>query len=100
MTWEQGPWAATLANSFQSEYTDVQPDGNGNLRKVSSMSLWDLQGSYKGFRNLTLTLGVKNLLDTNPPETNQQNTFQSRYDASYYDARARFVYASAQYTFK
>ena len=100
VTWEQGPWAATLANSFQSEYTDVQPDGNGNLRKVSSMSLWDLQGSYKGFRNLTLTLGVKNLLDTNPPETNQQNTFQSRYDASYYDARARFVYGSAQYSFK
>jgi iron complex outermembrane receptor protein len=100
VTWESGPWAATLANSFQSEYTDVQPDGNGNLRKVSSMSLFDLQGSYKGIRNLTLTLGVKNLLDTNPPETNQQNTFQSRYDASYYDARARFVYGSAQYTFK
>jgi iron complex outermembrane recepter protein len=99
-TYERGPWSVSLANSFQSEYTDVQVNGNGDLRKVSSMSLWDLQGSYKGIKNLTLTLGVKNLLDTNPPETNQQNTFQSKYDASYYDARARFVYGSAQYTFK
>ena len=40
------------------------------------MSLWDLQGQYTGIKNVTITLGVKNLFDTNPPQTNQQNTFQ------------------------
>jgi iron complex outermembrane receptor protein len=46
------------------------------------------------------TLGVKTILDTNPPATNQQNTFQVGYDSSYYDARARFVYGQVKYMFR
>ncbi|MGH8799483.1 MAG: TonB-dependent receptor plug domain-containing protein [Casimicrobiaceae bacterium] len=99
LTWDYGPWSAALANTYQSEYVDVNPDVNGNLRHVGSMSLWDVQASYKGFRNLTLTLGAKNVFDTNPPFTNSNLTFQSGYDPSYYDARARVIYGSIEYTF-
>lgn len=67
---------------------------------MGTLSSWDAQASYSGIRNVVLTLGVKNLLDTDPPATNQQNTFQVGYDPSYYDARARFVYGSIRYTFK
>ena len=94
-----GPWSATLGNTYQSSYTDVQTDPDGNLRRVGSLSLWDLQGSYTGFKNFTLTLGVKNLLDTDPPLTNSNLTFQCGYDPSYYDPRARFVYGSVRYAF-
>jgi iron complex outermembrane recepter protein len=97
---DSGPWSFTVANNYQDSYTDWNTDLNGNERTVSSMSLWDLQGTYTGIRNLTLTLGVKNVLDTNPPSTNQQNTFQIGYDPSYYDARARFVYGSIRYAFR
>ncbi len=97
---DSGPWSVSLANNYQSSYTDWQTDLNGNLRTVGSMSLWDMQGSYSGFKHLTLTLGVKNLMDTNPPKSNQQNTFQAGYDPSYYDARARFVYGTVRYSFK
>jgi iron complex outermembrane receptor protein len=45
-------------------------------------------------------LGAKNLLDTNPPATNQQNSFQAGYDPSYFDPRARVVYVSATYSFR
>ena len=38
--------------------------------------------------------------DKNPPLSNQQYTFQSGYDPSYYDARARFLYGSVTYSFK
>ncbi|MCW5590767.1 MAG: TonB-dependent receptor [Burkholderiales bacterium] len=100
LTWDSGPWSATLGNTYQSSYVDVQTDGEGNLRRVSSMSLWDLQANYKGWRNLTLTLGVKNLLDTDPPQSNQGNSFQVGFDPSYYDPRARFVYGSLAYSFK
>jgi len=100
VTWDKGPWTATLGNLYQAGYVDVQPDGNGDLRRVSSMSLWDLQASYKGFRNLTLTLGVKNVLDTNPPQSNQGNSFQVGFDPSYYDPRARFLYGSVSYAFR
>ena len=69
------------------------------MRRVSSMSLWDLQFDYTGFKNWKLTLGAKNLMDTNPPFTNQTWQFQSGFDPSYYDANARFVYASVTYNF-
>ena len=100
LTWESGPWSATLANNFQSSYIDVNPDPDGNLRRVGSMSLFDVQASYRGFRNLTIVVGAKNVLDTNPPQTNQGNSFQVGFDPSYYDPRARFVYTSLTYAFK
>jgi iron complex outermembrane receptor protein len=100
LTWAYGPWATTVAQTFQSSYIDVLLDPNGNTRRVSSMSLWDLQGSYSGFKNWTFTLGVKNLFDTNPPLTNQNLTFQAGYDPSYYDPRARFIYARVTYDWK
>jgi iron complex outermembrane receptor protein len=100
MTWDQGPWSATLANTYQTSYTDQQTDLDGNLRTVGALSLWDLQGSYTGFKNVKLTLGVKNLFDTNPPVSNQQSTFIVGFDPTYYDPRGRFVYGSVTYTFK
>jgi iron complex outermembrane receptor protein len=69
-------------------------------RRVGTLSLWDLSGTYKGFKNWTMTLGVQNLFDTNPPFTNQQTTFQVGYDPTYYDARGRFVYGQVGYSFK
>ncbi|MGZ5035369.1 MAG: TonB-dependent receptor plug domain-containing protein [Usitatibacter sp.] len=99
-SWDSGPWQATLAQTYQSGYVDVQTDINGDLRRVSSMSLFDVQGQYTGLKHFTFTLGVKNVLDTNPPQTNQQNTFQLGYDPNYYDARARFVYGAIRYEFK
>ena len=98
--WNYGPWAATLGQTYQSDYIDNQTDANGDLRRVGVLSIWDLQGQYTGLKNWTFTLGVKNLMDTNPPLTNQLNTFQSGYDPSYYDARARFVYGSIAFSFK
>jgi iron complex outermembrane receptor protein len=98
--WDSGPWSAALAQTYQSSYIDVGVDPNGDLRRVSSMSLYDVQGSYTGFKHFTFTLGVKNVLDTNPPRTNQNLTFQAGYDPNYYDARARFVYGSVRYEFK
>ena len=98
--WENGPWTVHLGNSYQSAYTDVQLDQNGNERTVSSMSLWDLQVRWKAWRGLTLALGARNLLDTNPPLTNQNNTFQGGYDPSYYDARGRVAYVQATYAFR
>jgi iron complex outermembrane recepter protein len=100
LTFDTGPWSATLANTYQTSYTDWQTDFNGNERTVSSMSLWDAQGSWSGLKNFVFTLGVKNLLDTNPPATNQQNTFQVGYDPAQYDARARFVYGQVKYVWR
>jgi len=105
LTWNYGPWQASLANNYQSGYIDVlnidgAADDSAPSRRVGSMSLWDIQGVYTGFKNWTFTLGAKNMFDTNPPLTNQGNTFQGGYDPSYYDARARYIYGSVTYTWK
>ena len=106
LTWEQGPWSATLAQTYQTSYTDQQfvdaafAEVPSIRRTVGALSLWDLQGSYTGFRDVRLTLGVKNLFDRNPPVSNQITSFISGFDPSYYDPRARFVYASVTYKFR
>jgi iron complex outermembrane receptor protein len=100
VTWEQGPWSATLANTYQTSYTDQKRDLSGDPRTVGSLSLWDLQGTYTGFKDWRLTLGVKNLFDRDPPVSNQLTSFISGFDPSYYDPRARFVYASVTYKFR
>ena len=72
----------------------------GGTRRVASLTTWDLQAVYAGFKNLKLTLGAKNLFDRNPAFTNTGLNFQPGYDPLYYDARARFVYGSVNYAFK
>ena len=100
VTWTRGPWSGTLGNQYQSSYVDWKLDFDGNTRRVSTLSLWDLYGSYTGFKNWKLALGVQNLFDRDPPKSNQFNSFQQGYEPTYYDARARFVYGSVTYTFK
>jgi iron complex outermembrane recepter protein len=106
VTWTRGPWSATLGNQYQSSYIDnnfedfVFADVPSVKRRVDSISLWDLYGSYTGLKNWKFTLGVQNLFDEDPPFSNQQTTFQVGYDPTYYDARARFVYGSVSYSFK
>jgi iron complex outermembrane receptor protein len=100
LSFDSGPWTVSLGNTYQSGYVDFQTDFNNDQRRVSSMSLWDVQGVWRGLKHFTFTLGAKNVLDSNPPASNQQNTFQLGYDPSYYDARARFVYGQVRYEFK
>ena len=73
-------------------------DSGGRL--VGSYSLWDLGGAYSGFKNWTLSAGVKNIFDTNPPASNQTQAFQVGYDPTYADPRGRFIWGSVKYAFK
>lgn len=97
--WERGDWSATLSNSYLSSYTDHSIIGKAD-RTVKAYSLWDLTGAWSATPNLTLRAGIKNLLDTAPPYSQQAWFFLSGYDPSYTDPRGRFVYASLQYRFK
>jgi len=101
LTWDRGPWSTTLAQTFQDSYTDAGVDFSNYLqRTVGTMSIWDLNTTYSGFKNTKITVGVKNLLDTNPPQSNQTGSFIGGFDPSYYDPLARFVYLSVNYKFK
>jgi iron complex outermembrane receptor protein len=49
---------------------------------------------------MRLAVGVKNLLDRDPPYTNLTSNFLGGYDVSYGDPRGRYAYASATYSWK
>ena len=97
--WDLGPYSATLSNSYLSSYVDQTIVGKSD-RRVGAYSLWDLTGAWQVSAALTVRGGIKNLLDTAPPFSQQAWFFISGYDPSYTDPRGRFFYLSAQYAFK
>ena len=103
--WEAGPWSVGFSENYQVGYRDLRTSlqtvaTTPTPRQVGSYETYDAQASYSGVKNLKLTLGVKNLFDTNPPYTNYGAGFVGSYDLSYTDVRGRFVYLTAGYTFK
>ena len=56
-------------------------------------------GTYKGFKNLELTMGLKNMFDAEPPASNVLDNFQMGYDPRYADAVGRTYFARGTYKF-
>ena len=110
LNWAWSAWGATLANTYQSGYREcdlltVDPGTQRctGTRHVASYAIWDLQGRYTGFRNATLTVGVHNLFDRDPPLSSASATsptFQAGIDPSYADPRGRIYYAALRYAFQ
>lgn len=100
-TWTAGPWATTLIQNYRTGY-QVGHDLNEDKVFIGSESIFDVNVAYRGIKNLTLSAGVKNLLDKQPDTIGQAvtNQFQSGYDINQYDPRGRFFYVTAGYKFK
>ncbi len=95
MSYAYGPWQANVNQLFVNGYEDAD-----ETRNVGSYSIWGVNGAYTGFKNLTLTVGVKNLFNTDPPYTRQSNSFQVGYDPALTDPAGRFWWGSLKYAFK
>jgi len=93
-TWNSGPWGAILSQRYKSGYVDQ--DGS---RRVGSWEVYDASLTWTGIKNLTLTGGIKNLFDRNPPFTTQNTTFQRGYDPRFADPLGRVFVLRAAYKF-
>ncbi|HEY2928577.1 TonB-dependent receptor [Piscinibacter sp.] len=93
-TWSQGPWGSTLAQRFKSSYTDQDP-----AFQVGAYAVWDLSVSWTGIKNLTVTAGINNLFDIDPPKSVQNTTFQRGYDPRFSDPLGRTYMFRAAYKF-
>ncbi len=102
LSWDRGPFTASLTYNFQAAYLDNASSVSGDQRTVGTYETFDTQASYTGIKDWKLTLGVRNILNRDPPYANadQLGQFQSGYDATYGDPRGRFIYASATWKFK
>ena len=107
LNWNVGPWSTTFAQNYQGDYKDLPgtfedpTDPAFSPRTVERYVTYDLQTVYSGIKNLTLTFGLKNVFDEDPPYTNAggQVYFQGGYDPGYADPRGRFVYGRVNYKF-
>jgi len=104
LDWKLAPWNITLAETYQSHYRDIPGTLEDSTdRMVGKYNLFHFYSSYTGLidKNLKVTFGIRNLLDTKPPYTNAggQNYFQAGYDPGYVDPRGRTYLLSATYKF-
>ena len=75
VTYKQGDWSTTLLNVYRSGYKDQVLPGvaNGVVHPsdlnpdVKAYSIFHLSLSYTGVPNTTITAGIKNLFDKDPP---------------------------------
>ena len=109
ITWSQGNWSSTVSQDFKSGYKE-EVDGYGSglilqdkgfQNQVSSYSLINLSATYTGIKNLSLTAGVKNLFDKDPPFTlhNVDNIGGAGWDPRVADPRGRAYTLRANYKF-
>ena len=91
-------WGAGLDNRLYSQYVDEYPDGAGNQREVGTYTIFDGFANYKPIDAMTVTVGIKNLLDRAPPFTNAyQSNFAAGYNALTGDPRGRSFYLDVRY---
>ncbi|MRW91368.1 TonB-dependent receptor [Duganella sp. FT80W] len=100
VNWSKGKYGAGLTGHYKSGYQDYNgEDAEVADHRVASYTTWDTYGSYEAMQNLTLTAGVRNLFDRNPPLSYQTSNFQVGYDPRYTDPTGRTFYVRATYNF-
>jgi len=111
VSFEKGPWTGTLTQLFSFGYYDAVLPGvaNGTVvpakwsAKTQDYSRFNLSVTYSGIKNLGVTVGVKNIFNTDPP-------FSAAYDGNtgagssweprVADPRGRAYTILATYSFK
>jgi iron complex outermembrane receptor protein len=99
VNWNSGKFGAGLTAHYKSGYVDQVSDYTPANYKVPSYTTFDGYGSWQMFKNFTLTAGMKNIFDRDPPTSYQADLFQAGYDPRYTDPTGRTFYARGTYTF-
>ena len=92
--WSVGPWATTLAQRYKTGYRD-----QGDARDVDSYLIHDLSLTWTGVKNLSITAGINNVFDKDPPKSFQTTTFQRGYDPRFADPLGRTYSVRVGYQF-
>ncbi|WP_281278310.1 TonB-dependent receptor [Thalassotalea litorea] len=102
-------FTVNLTQVFRDSYDDEVPPGieSGEINppgwdpEVDSYTVYNTSVQYTGWDHLSLTFGIKNLLDEEPPFTAHQNDFSpgAAFDPRVADPRGRAYTLHATYTF-
>lgn len=102
-----GDWSGLLTQKFSTGYKDQVPNGGalpypaGFNPKVGSYTTYSLSGTYTGFKNTTVTVGIQNLFDRDPPFTahNVDDVVGAGWDPRVADPRGRSLSFQLKYKF-
>lgn len=111
VTYTEGNWTTMLSQIFRSGYKDQVLPGvaNGLVTPsnynpdVKAYSIFNLSATYSGIKNMTLTAGMKNIFNTDPPFaiTYDSNTGAgSSWEPRVADPRGRSFTFMMNYKFK
>ena len=92
--WTKDQFTLGATAYYKSGYLDVDP-----VDRVSHYATLDVFGSWKPIKQATLTLGVRNVTDRDPPLSYQTQVFQAGYDPRFASAIGRAYYVRASYDF-
>jgi iron complex outermembrane receptor protein len=110
VSYKKGDWSALFQNVYRHGYLDQVLPGvaSGKVTpsnydpKVDAYSIFHISATYSGIKNLTLTAGIKNLFDKDPPFaiTYDGNTGAgSSWEPRVADPRGRSLTLMANYKF-
>ena len=103
-SYTRGPWNGIFSQSFTSGYKDEKPAGvvpAGFNPDVDSYTVYNVSATYTGFKNLSITAGIKNLFDKDPPFTAHNLDFAAGagWDPRVADPRGRAYTLRVNYKF-
>jgi iron complex outermembrane receptor protein len=99
LDWSYKAFGAGLSEHFTEHYIDYAPDAAGNLLTVGNYSLVNGYVSFKPIPPLKLLVGINNLLDTDPPFSNQEQNWQSGYNPIFSSPLGRTFYGRVTFDF-
>nr|WP_315485844.1 TonB-dependent receptor [uncultured Undibacterium sp.] len=70
LSWSKGDWNTQLTQNYNTGYHDQNLVAAQYYRDIKPYTVYNFTMTYKGFKNITIVLGVNNLFDVNPPVTN------------------------------
>ena len=98
--WTNGSVSLGLTGHYKSGYTGQDTASNiVRAAPVDSYTTFDIYGSWKPVKSVSLTAGVRNVTDQEPPLSYQVYVFQSGYDPRYSNPEGRAYYLRGTYTF-
>lgn len=78
--WQIDAFSVGLLNRFSLGYEDENDVDPAFFNKVGNVNTWDLTATWTGIKNLSVTAGLLNMFNQEPPFSNQGSGFQVGYD--------------------
>jgi iron complex outermembrane receptor protein len=96
LRYERPSWDVAATWNYTSSMAQSESAAADADPEIGSFATTDLQFNYKGIKNTRLTLGVKNIGNTEPPVSITEGLL---YNIEHHSLRGRFFYGSLNYKF-